>query len=314
MCRSDAERDEVRPLTRSQLLSWGLLIEKDGDLLPSNGFCLLAGKHIPSVQAVIQCAVFKGTNRAVFVDRKDYIGSIQNQIDEAYDFVLRMIRMGAKIDGLYRQDVYEFPIGTIREMICNAVCHRSYLEPANVQVALYDDRLEVTSPGMLSYGMSLEKIKEGYSKIRNRCIANAFVYMKIIESWGSGIPRMIQECKDYGLNEPELIDFDGDFRVNLYRKEAIGIKTMPESAGKVPKSAEKVPESAEKGNDSFFMEEQHKKIIDFVAANGHITSRQVEELLLVKQRRARVILSDMVKANLIKKQGASKNTIYILNE
>uniref|UniRef100_UPI00286EE72E ATP-binding protein n=1 Tax=Anaerosporobacter sp. TaxID=1872529 RepID=UPI00286EE72E len=328
MCRSDSERDKVRPLTRNQLLSWGLLVEKNGELLPSNGFCLLAGKPIPFVQSKIQCAVFKGTTRAVFVDRKEYSGSIQNQIDEAYDFVLRMIRMGAKIEGLYRQDVYEISIGTIREIICNAVCHRSYLEPANVQVALYDDRLEVTSPGMLSYGMSIEKIKEGYSKIRNRGIASAFAYMKIIESWGSGIPRIIQECKEYGLEEPELIDFDGDFRVNIYRKEPIISNVVRESAGeifgsagKVPEkcrkvhgSAKKVPESIELVEDGCYMVGQHKKIIEYIVANGFITSKQTEELLCVKQRRARAILNEMVKGNLIKKQGASRSTIYVLNE
>ncbi len=132
------------------------------------------------------------------------------------------IRMGAKIEGLYREDVYEFPVGTVREMICNAVCHRSYLEPGNVQVALYDNKLEVTSPGMLLGGVSIKKMKEGYSKIRNRGITSAFSYMKIIEGWGSGIPRMIRECKDYGLKEPELIDLDGDFRINLYR---VGLDT-----------------------------------------------------------------------------------------
>lgn len=58
---------------------------------------------------------------------------------------------------------------------------------------------------------------EGYSKPRNPAIANAFAYMKIIEKWETGIPRIFRECRDYGLPDPELIDFDGDFRVNMYR-------------------------------------------------------------------------------------------------
>lgn len=132
MCSNDEERTQVPILTRSQIISWGLLIERNGELLPSNGFCLLAGKTIPSLQASVQCAVFKGKDRTVFLDRKIYEGSIQNQVDQAYDFVLRSIRMGASINGLYRQDLYELPLATIREMICSAICHRSYLEPANV--------------------------------------------------------------------------------------------------------------------------------------------------------------------------------------
>ena len=104
------------------------------------------------------------------------------------------------------------------KIIVNAVTHRSYLEPGNVQVALYDARLEVTSPGMLLNGVTIEKIREEYSKVRNRAIANAFSYMKIIEEWGSGILRMYDEFSKYGLREPELADMDGDFGVNSYRK------------------------------------------------------------------------------------------------
>ena len=112
---------------------------------------------------------------------------------------------------------YELPTDSVRELIANAVAHRSYLEPGNIQVAIFDDRLEVTSPGMLLNNVSIKKMIEGYSKPRNPAIANAFAYMKIIENWGTGIPRIFRECRDYGLPDPELIDFDGDFRVNMYR-------------------------------------------------------------------------------------------------
>lgn len=113
----------------------------------------------------------------------------------------------------------------MRELIANAVVHRSYLEPGNILVAIFDDRLEVTSPGMLLNNVSIPKIKEGYSKPRNPAIARAFAYMKIIEKWGTGIPRIFRECKEYGLPEPELIDFEGDFKVNMYRrtKETFGV-------------------------------------------------------------------------------------------
>ncbi len=126
-----------------------------------------------------------------------------------------------QIKGIFRQDVYELPVDSVRELIANAVAHRSYLEPGNIQVAIFDDRLEVTSPGMLLNTVSLKKIVEGYSKLRNPAIASAFAYMKIIEKWGTGIPKVLRECREYGLPEPELIDFDGDFRVNMFRKTAV---------------------------------------------------------------------------------------------
>ena len=113
-------------------------------------------------------------------------------------------------------------------MIANAVAHRSYLETGNIQVALFDDRLEVTSPGMLLNNVTISKMLEGYSKPRNPAIARAFAYMKIIEKWGTGIPRLFESCKEYGLPKPELIDFDGDFRVNMYRRTETNTETNTE--------------------------------------------------------------------------------------
>ena len=88
---------------------------------------------------------------------------------------------------MYRQDMYELPVDSVREMIANSVAHRSYLEPGNIQVALFDDRLEVTSPGMLLNGVSIKKMKEGYSKPRNRAIASAFAYVNYPPPKGSGL-------------------------------------------------------------------------------------------------------------------------------
>ena len=201
---------------KNTLISWGILAEENGKVLPTNAYALLTGTM--RMQPVIQCGVFKGTDRAYFVDRREFEGSIQEQVDATFQYVLEKINLGMKIQGIYRQDVYELPADSVRELIANAVAHRSYLEPGNIQVAIFDDRLAVTSPGMLLNNVSIQKMKEGYSKLRNPAIARAFAYMKIIEKWGTGIPRIFRECKEYGLQEPELIDFDGDFRVNMYRK------------------------------------------------------------------------------------------------
>lgn len=106
-------------------------------------------------------------------------------------------------------------------MIINAVMNCSFLQNSHIQVAVYDDRLEITSPGGLMPGVTLEKMKEGYSKMRNRALAHAFSYMNLIEAWGSGIPKLMKSMKEYGLLEPEFIDMEIGFRINLYRmKEA----------------------------------------------------------------------------------------------
>ena len=130
---------------------------------------------------------------------------------------LRNIHLGATIVGIYRQDVYEIPPDAIRELIINAMVHRSYLDHGTIQVAVYDNRLEIISPGKLPMGQTMERMKEGYSKIRNEAIAHAFAYMNLIEHWGSGIPRIIDKVKAAGLREPEFIGGEVDLRINIYR-------------------------------------------------------------------------------------------------
>ena len=288
-CYSEETKQEIKKPTRNNLLSWGIIAEKDGKTYPTNSFALLTGNEI--IPTKIQCGVFKGDNRAIFVDRREFTGPIQNQIEEAYKYVLSKINLGAEIEGLYRQDMYELPIGSIREIIANAVTHRSYLEPGNVQVALYDNRLEVTSPGMLLNGVTIEKIKEGYSKVRNRAIANAFSYMRIIEEWGSGIPRMFDEFSKYGLAEPELVDMDGDFRANFYRSSV------------TPRVTEKVTEK---------FTEREMSVIRLIKNNPRITTTAMSMELGKSRKTISAIIKSLKDRNVIEREGSDRNGVWII--
>lgn len=213
---SGHQREQVRNVTPNVLISWGILKKADdGKIYPTNAYVYLTGQD--TFRSVIQCGVFKGTTRAVFVDKRDYDGPLWEQVDNALKFVLRNIRLGCRLEGVYRQDIYELPPDSIRELIVNAVMNCSYIQASHIQVAIYDDRLEITSPGGLLPGVTIDLMKEGFSKIRNRSLANAFSYMNLVEAWGSGIPKLMQAMKDYGLREPEFIDMGVAFRINLYR-------------------------------------------------------------------------------------------------
>ena len=214
---NEEQKASIKDIGRQQLRSWGVLIERDGKDYPSNAFAILTGSG--GLHVATQCGVFKGTTKAVFVDRREYTGPLWEQIDEAFQFVLRNIHLGATIVGIYRQDVYEIPLDAIRELIVNAMVHRSYLDHGTIQVAVYDNRLEITSPGKLPMGQTMERMKEGYSKIRNEALAHAFSYMNLIEHWGSGIPRIIDKVKAAGLREPEFIGGEVDLRINVYRRQ-----------------------------------------------------------------------------------------------
>ena len=221
--------------------------------------------------------------------------------------------MGATIVGIYRQDVYEIPPDAIRELIINAMVHRSYLDHGTIQVAVYDNLLEITSPGKLPMGQTMERMKEGYSKIRNEALAHAFAYMNLIEHWGSGIPRIIDKVKAAGLQEPEFIGGEVDLRINIYRRQVDGIvdlndlnnaikvpdtidkmpdsdnkvpdktEIVPDNMKKVPNSGNEVPDTTEKMPDS----EQEQQIYKYVLENGSITTAETVQILDVKHRRAK---------------------------
>ena len=140
---------------KEQLINWKILKQSEGQLLATNAYALLTSDYFSFSKT--QCAVFKGTDRAVFLDKREFTGPIYTQIEEAVDFVLRNIRLGATIDGLVRKEKYELPPKAIRKMIINAHCHRNLLDESCIQVAVYDDRLEVTSPGGLYNGLTYRK-------------------------------------------------------------------------------------------------------------------------------------------------------------
>ena len=302
----DSEKAKVKDVTKNVLISWGILKEEGGEVYPTNAYALLTGRMWG--QPVIQCGVFKGTNRAHFVDRREFEGSIQEQMEAAYQYVLEKINMGMTIKGMYRQDVYELPTDSIREIIANAVAHRSYLEQGSIQVALFDDRLEVTSPGMLLNNVTISKMMVGYSKPRNPAIARAFAYMKIIEKWGTGIPRLFEACAEYGLPEPELIDFDGDFRVNMYRKRDTDIKT----------NTEKVTNTNTKTNTNIKKQkanaETATRILEIMREQPTITVKKIADQMRLSVAGVRYHINKMKKDGLVEHVGPSKKGTWLLHD
>lgn len=280
---SEEERRDIPEVTVDQLLNWKILKKAEGKLLATNAFVLLTSDYFRF--AKIQCGLFKGIDRDEFIDKKDYTGPLYEQIEGAYQFVLRHINLSAEIDGLVRKERYELPVGAIREMIINAQCHRNFM-------AIYDDRLEVTSPGMLYGGLTLEEAMSGRSKIRNRAIAEVFSRMELIEEWGTGIRRILKRAEEYNLPKPEFLEIGDTFRVNLYR-----------SLDKKPiKKADKKPINLER----------QTLILDYVKKHGLISNKEARELLGLAESTTKRFLSQMVKDGLLVEQGERKARVYVL--
>lgn len=269
--------EKLPTVTRTNLENWKVLKKTNDGYLASNAFVLLTSDYFPFSKT--QCAVFKGIDRAVFLDKREYTGPLYTQIEDAVGFVLRNIRLGAKIEGLIRKESYELPIDAIREMIVNAHCHRSLTDESCVQVAIYDDRLEVTSPGGLYNGLTFEEALQGHSKLRNRAIANVFSQIGLIEAWGTGLQRIQNAAKEYGLPEPEFIEMPESFRVNLYRNPL----TSAEHPQNIGESSVKFGESSVKFGD-LILNGTQAKIVKIIEVNNRISARQIAEEISLSVR------------------------------
>ena len=148
--------------------------------------------------AKVECARFKGISSEEFIDQKSIFSNIAIQAEEAYNFVLRHINKGAVVEGVYTVFHWEYPVKAIREAIRNAVVHRDYsLAGKDVKVAIYDDMVEITSPGLLPPSIDFSAMESRQSDARNKVIAPVFKRMGIIDQWGNGLKLIADELKDY---------------------------------------------------------------------------------------------------------------------
>ena len=285
-CKTEEEKASIKDMTLEKLEDFGLLCKVGRDRYPTHAFDLLTDNH--NKAAKIQCALFKGISRDVFIDQKEFTGSIQEQVEEAYQFVLRHINMGANIEGLFRSDTYELPITAIREMIANAVLHRSYLDRSCIQVCIFDDRIEVLSPGMLYGGIDIVTAKHGKSTCRNEAIAEAFHYMKIVEAWGTGIPRIISRCREYGLQEPLFEELGDGFLVTMFRKP-----TKPTN-------------QTNQSNPNEMKNELEIKIIGLLKASPELTTKEIMRILEITDNQVKYYIKKLKDDGKIERIGTNR--------
>ncbi len=153
-------------------------------------------------QAYVTCLLFKGTSKVHVLDRKDFAGGVVADIEDSLRFIERNTRTAYRIEKLQREEISEYPVAALREAITNAVMHRNwFIEGANVFVEIYEDRIEISSPGGLPNGMLIEDL--GTKSIRrNPLIADLLHRIAYIEKAGTGIRRMREMAKEQGYPEP----------------------------------------------------------------------------------------------------------------
>jgi len=186
-----------------------------------NAAVVLFGKEfLPDYpQCSLRLASFKGIDKTEFLDKMPPLHeNIFVLLNEAMTFIRKNVRVAARIeDGqLERKEIPPVPFKALREAIINALTHRDYAyRRGDMQIAIFDDRIEISNKGGLPPGVSIEQIKKGEvaHERRNPIIANVLNRFGYVEQWGRGITQIIKNCKDAGDPEPEFINKNNEFKV-----------------------------------------------------------------------------------------------------
>jgi len=207
-----------RKLARRDLESLRLLTDHQARKVPTVGGVILFGKdrerHFPD--AWIQAGRFDGTDRSRIVDQVQVRSLPVRAIEEAIAFVHKHALHGAEIGPVRRKERWSLPPAAVREALINAVAHADYAQRGGpLRVSIFDDRLEVENPGLLPFGLTLEDLPRGVSKLRNRVIGRVFHALGLVEQWGSGIQRMTAACREAGLAAPVFEELATRFRVTI---------------------------------------------------------------------------------------------------
>jgi ATP-dependent DNA helicase RecG len=268
------------PLGSMQMKTLGI-INKD-DVYTNLGL-LLSDQCKHSIKA----AVFQGTTPNIFKDRKEFSGSLFQQMNDVYEYIDFHNKTQATFEGLYRIDTKDYKETAVREALLNSLVHREYSMSASTFISIYDDRIEFTSVGGLVTGITLNDVMMGISVCRNEKLANVFYRLELIEAYGTGMRKIMDAYADYAV-KPAFQISDNAFKVIL-------------------PNCNSQPVQAPTNNLADLQEE---RILSLAKKQGTITRKEVEHLLDIGQTTSGRLLKKAIEKGLLVQEGTGKNTRY----
>ncbi|MCX7993352.1 MAG: helix-turn-helix domain-containing protein [Fimbriimonadales bacterium] len=268
----------------------------EGDRLTNAGILLFGvrpQRYFP--QAQLRIGVFRSPTD--IIDSHEFRGTLWEQLEGAitrFQQVLKVryeIRVDAPtLEGLQRRDIWEYPLEALREAVINALIHRDYTSMMDIQIRIYDDRLEIANAGELPPGLTPESLYGPHASLpQNPLLARAFYYAGYIERWGTGTTRIVELCHNQGLPTPE-------FRATPY---------MQVIFFKDPYTPQHLRQQG--------LNERQIKAVEYVKAHGSITNSQYQSLTGVSKATATRDLEQLVERGLLVKIGITgRGTAYRL--
>ncbi len=235
----------------------------------------------------IKAATFAGKDQSEFQDRREFSGSLFQQMEELYAYLDLRNQTKATFEGLYRTDTRDYPEEALREALMNSLVHRDYSFSASTLVSVYEDRIEFVSVGGLPTGIALEDIMLGLSVCRNPKLAAVFYRLKLIEAYGTGIPKIMKAYAATSL-EPKFEVTSNAFKITLPNRNAAVPATVPQG--------------------------YEAQILAFLHDRDYLVRNDVDTLLRVSQATANRLLKRMVAEGLLYQDGSGKNTKYKRNK
>ena len=264
-----------------------LKLLKNGKL--TNASALLFSKELKFLQSEVKCIRFSGNEPVKpYIDFQTLMGNVFDLIDWAQDFVLRNIRMAIWLvpGQVQREEKYEYPPDAIREAIANAVVHRDYESPSKVQVRVFDNRVEVWSPGVLPEEITIEDLKREHRSLpRNPLLFKQLFWVKYVEDVGGGTLDMINWCREWGLPEPEFKFITGAFVV---------VFSLPPPFEDMEKLS---------------LNERQIHAVDYVVKKGSISNKEYQKITNISRKTATRDLTDLLKKSILRREGKGKRDI-----
>lgn len=223
--------------------------------------------------------------------REEIGGPLARIIQRTWEVVIEEMRTGAVVTGLEREELTEYPVGAVREALVNAVAHRDYrLGGRRIEVRMFADRMEITSPGGLPGFITVDNIVEEHFSRNPRIVAGLYQW-GYIEELGLGVDLMVEEMVRAGHAPPKFKDTPYSFTVTLHNVR------------------ERAPAPAWSGP----MNERQARALAYVQEHGRITNREYRDLCPdLSAETLRLDLADLVERGILLKIGAKKGTYYIL--
>ena len=302
--RAKKQRVDIPKISVTDFLFKTLKVIKKEDrfLRPTNAallfFCDYPQEYIE--QSSIKVARFRGNTRVEFLDSQEIPGNIYKILDEVERFVKRNTRLAGKIVEFKRIDIPEYPYEAVREAVINAIAHRDYFRSGgNVQIDIFDDRIEVTNPGKLLPGLDINNL-EGVHETRNKIICRIFHETKDMEKFGTGISKMNRLMKEHGLNPPDFSQPGNFFRVTFHGP-----------GDKILDLVSSVPEERQTDLKKLGLNERQIKALELMLNQSKIlTNALYQKIFNVSRRTALRDFRGLVEVDQIRMLGIGKGAKY----